>query len=257
MAFGLALAGDAAKAAVSDTQLTAGDGARLHALVAPLKGSAKGVVLVHMLGREAADWKYLGERLGKAGLQTIAVDLRGHGRSDKAGQELLPGDYPQMTQDVAAAVAWLRGQGATQISCVGASIGANLCLEAAAADAGIVNVVALSPGLNYKGVTSPDAVDALGQRPLLLVASQEDQYSAKSAVVLEQRAQGQHHYLMLKGAGHGSVMLNRDSSLEGVILSWLLGTYQLASGELVTPRPAGESAVENVQTEGEKLDSHK
>lgn len=243
--------------AQADTQsLEASDGTRLHAIAKGAEGK-KGVVLVHMLGREAEDWAFFADRLSKSQVRTIAVDLRGHGKSDKADDILEDADYPAMQQDVAAAVAWLRAQGVEEVSCAGASIGANLCLQAAADDPGIVNVVALSPGLKYKGVTSVDALEAYGERPLLIVASEDDGYSAKTAMVLDQRAKGQHHFELLQAAGHGTKMLNREPSLEGLVLSWLVGTYELSSGELVTPRPGSNAQVDDVQTSGQKLDTHK
>ena len=106
------------------------------------------------------------------------------------------------------------------------------------------------------GVTSGDALDAYGERPVLLVASEEDRYSAKSTEVLEQRAQGQHHFALLESAGHGTKMLNRDPSLEGTLMSWLLGTFQLSDGTAVIVRPAGAATVGEVETTGQKLDVH-
>jgi hypothetical protein len=106
-------------------------------------------------------------------------------------------------------------------------------------------------------VTALDALGTYGERPLLLVASDEDRYAAKTALVLDERAAGQHHFELLSDAGQGTKMLNRAPALEGLVLSWLLGTYELGGGEVVVPRPASGGNVEGVATEGEKLDSHK
>lgn len=254
VSFALALLTGSAFA--GDVSLKAADGTALKAISAG-DTSKRGVVLVHMLGRQAEDWKFFADRLARSGMRSVAVDLRGHGGSARSGEELTEADFAAMSADVTAAVAWLRDQGVTEVSCAGASIGANLCLQVAAKDPDIVNVVALSPGLNYKGVTVVDALGAYGERPLLLVASEEDRYAAKTALVLDERAKGQHHYEMLQEAGHGTKMLNRDPGLEGLVMSWLLGTYELGAGEVVVPRPASGGNVENVATEGEKLDSHK
>ncbi|RME23165.1 MAG: alpha/beta fold hydrolase [Deltaproteobacteria bacterium] len=242
--------------AAQDTTLTAADGVKLHARTEPVAGSTRGVVLVHMLGRNAGDWDLFAEKLARSGFQTIAVDLRGHGDSDLAGQELSPTDYQNMLHDVNAAAGWLRDQGVTDINCVGASIGANLCLQAAAANADFVNVVLLSPGLNYKGIATPSALKEYGNRPLLIVASEEDSVSNHAAGVLLERALGQAHLETLQGAGHGSRMLNRDPGLEGLVRSWLLGTYELGNGEVVVPRPAMTVDASQMQTEGTKLQSH-
>ena len=114
----------------------------------------------------------------------------------------------------------------------------------------------LSPGLNVKGHTAADAMDSYGRRPALLVASNEDKYSARTVHYLEQRAIGQIHVEMLEKAGRGTKMLNRDPSLEGLLLSWLLGSFDLGEGDIVTPRPAIEAEVGTVETSGNKLPSH-
>jgi dienelactone hydrolase len=197
----------------------------------------------------------LSAKLARSGLAVISPDLRKHGKSKPAGSTAEPteADYAAMVFDVNASIAWLRSKGVTDISCVGASIGANLCVKSAAADPGVTNLVLLSPGLNYKGVMVSENLIAYGPRPVLLVASLEDSYSAKTVTVLEGKAQGQKHVAMLQDAGHGTKMFNRDSSLEGVVQSWLLGTYELANGEVVTPRPAVPTKVDEVKTSGKKL----
>jgi acetyl esterase/lipase len=136
-----------------------------------------------------------------------------------------------MRKDVEASVAWLRSKGVTDVACAGASIGANLCLQAAAADPAIVNVVMLSPGLNYKGVTVNEAIVAYGDRPVLLVASNDDAYSARSAAALHEKAVGQKHLEALDAAGHGTVMLNRAPGLENTMVAWINGTFKLTTVE--------------------------
>lgn len=150
----LALLGTAL--AATDVQLKTSDCQSIHASAEPTSGAKSGVILVHMEGGSAEDWGYLSDRLSRAQLIVIAPDLRGHGKN--AHHELTDADYQAMVNDVGAASAWLRKQGVTQLSCVGASLGANLCLRAAAADPQMENVVMLSPGLNIKGVTSGDAL---------------------------------------------------------------------------------------------------
>ena len=92
---------------------------------------------------------------------------------------------------------------------------------------------------------------------MLIVASEDDSYAAKTGMVLDERAKGQHHFELLKAAGHGTKMLNREPHLEGLVLSWLVGTYELEPGELVMPRPASDAQVGTVETTGDKLDTHK
>jgi pimeloyl-ACP methyl ester carboxylesterase len=253
----LALLG-AALAAPQDLTLRATDGTSVHVVAELVPKATKGAVLVHMVGRDASDWQFFAEKLVRSGFSTAAPDLRGHGRTAAPGPEITEADWKASENDVRAAIDALRAKGVTDISCIGASIGANLCLRVAAADPGIVNLVLLSPGLNYKGVTAVDALPGYGDRPLLIVVSEEDQFSLRTANVLEQKAAGQHHVMLLKDAGHGTKMLNRDAKVEGELLAWLLGSFKLASGEVVVPRPAtGQADLKKVETTGEKLDSHK
>lgn len=243
---GAALAG-------TDVQLKTADGQSIHASAVPSAGAKRGVILVHMEGGSAEDWGYLSDRLNRAQLTVIAPDLRGHGKNTH--KELTDADYQAMVADVNASASWLRKQGITEVSCVGASVGANLCLRAAAQDPQMENVVMLSPGLNIKGVTSGDALPGYGDRPLLIVASQEDAASRSAATVLDSAAQGQKHLEMLQNAGRGTRMLNQNANLEGLVLSWLLGTFKLSSGEIVTPKPAAADPG-TVETTGKKLPGH-
>jgi len=242
--------------AAQSVTLTTNDGAKLHAITEPVKGAIRGVVLVHMLARDSSDWNFLAARLSQTQLATIAVDLRGHGKSDKAGQALTEADYAAMVNDVAAAAAWLRAQGVEQVSCVGASIGANLCARLGATDPALVNLVLLSPGLNYKGVTSGDALQDYGDRPVLIVASEDDRFAARSAMHLEQLAKGQVHFELLQEAGHGTRMLTRAPTLEGQVTSWLLGSFKLISGEFVRPQAQIQRGNDTIQTSGRKLGVH-
>ena len=253
----LALLTLTAAMAAQDLTLKVDDGTQIHALAEPVAGSEKGVVLVHMQGRHAGDWSYFGEKLARSKMQVVMPDLRGHGKNVPEGQTapLAEADYLAMEGDVRAAVAWLRAQGVKQVSCVGAALGANLCAKVAADDPQVVNLALLSPGLNYKGVRIADAVSRYGDRPLLMVASQDDSYAYTTVIKLEERAKDAEVKLFEK-AGNGTKMLSREPELEGMLQSWLIGSYQLASGGVVRPRPAATNDARDVQATGEKLNSH-
>ncbi|HCH66675.1 MAG: hypothetical protein CL927_03245 [Deltaproteobacteria bacterium] len=243
-----------AAAAPAEISLSAADGTVLHAVAEVPSGAKSGVVMVHMANRSQSDWQFVSEKLVRGGLATVAVDLRGHGKSARAGEALVDADYLAMEQDVQAAIDWLRAQGASAVSCAGASLGANLCLRVAARDPQVVNLVLLSPGLKKNGLTTAAAMQQYGERPVLFVASMEERYDGISAEKLEARAAGQHHLQLLTDAGHGTKMLNRDSTVEGLVLSWLMGTYELAPGETVRPQPVGEREVKDIKTDGKMLE---
>ena len=63
--------------------------------------STKGVILAHMMGRDSST-DLLSKKLHQTKFSTIAVDLRGHGKSAKAGADLEQGDYAAMIADLEA-----------------------------------------------------------------------------------------------------------------------------------------------------------
>ena len=236
--------------------INAADGSKVFGQTTLLKGSEKGVLLVHMLGRDSADWSSLSKKLHQTQFSTIAIDLRGHGKSAKSGTTLDHGDYLSMLTDLEAGVSWLRSKGIGDISCVGASIGANLCAQLGAKDPRIVNLVLLSAGLNYKGITSGDALKKYGNRPVLLVAAEDDRIAPRSAAALEEVAQGQVHYELLPEGGHGTKMLTRASTLEQTVMSWLAGAFKLVTGEIVRPTAEIKRLNEEITTSGKKMQVH-
>ena len=246
------------QAQAADVTLTAKDGTRLHALYEPStkKGAVQGVVLVHGDKRQAADWSFLMTKLAQAGFNTIAPDLRGHGANITQGTSpatLTETQYQAMVLDVNAATDYLRSKGNKSISLVGATLGANLAIQAASATRDATNVVLLSPGLTYQGVSTSDALARYGDRPILMVVSKDDGYAAKSALVLDAQAKGKKHMEIYPSAGSGATMLNREPGLEGLILSWLLGTYAL-EGDSATQDPNIDLGKDKaIETTGDKL----
>lgn len=229
------------------------DGVTLHAT--DWGKGAKGVVLVHDRGRSSADWAYFGEKLGGMGYHVVAVDLRGHGAS-KPPDTVADEDYKKMASDVTAAVAWLRGKGATEIQLVGANLGANLALTAASEDPQIKSVALLSPGLNIAGVTLAASVfEKYGQRPLFMVVSSENNYELRTVTYIEEKALGQHELELLENAGSGVKMLNKAADAEPKLISWLNGTYGPA-GQKTGPNKqieTGDTSKDNMKTSGKKF----
>ena len=157
-----------------------------HLYDGPADGPA--ALLLHMMSAAKESWRGLAEALIVAGFSSVlAIDLRGHGESVESESGRL--DYKTFTdaehqakiRDVEAAAAWLekeRSADKRHLVVVGASIGANLAIVYAAAHPDIPAVVALSPGLDYHGVTTIDKVAAFASdQALLLVASAGDEYS--------------------------------------------------------------------------------
>ena len=231
----LALALLAQPALAADVQLQTADGIQLHASHEPVEGADKAVLLVHGERRTRNDWKFLQGKLQHSGFSTLAVDLRGHGDSQPVGVPPLPDTtYQAMAADVEAGLAYLREQGATQIMLVGADLGANLVLTVGAQAQDATNAVLLSPGLKIHGIRADAALKAWGERSVLFVVSNDDPYSAKSALLLDAQARGPKHLEIYTGAGKGATMLNREPACEGLVMSWLLGSHDLNASQART-----------------------
>jgi len=236
-------------AMAAGVSLQATDGVTLHAVSTLASGARRGVIFVHMEGRSSADWASLGERLSKNGLSSVAVDLRGHGQS--SGER----DHAAMVNDVTAAADHLAASGVEELVCIGAEIGANLCLLAAGQDTRIQSAALLSPRLNPHGLNAPKAMQAWPAGSVLTVASTDDNSGSKCVDLLarvagEERAE----VVVLADAGVGTQMLSRAPGLEGQLVEWLGSTTDL-SAAVVGPRPDTTDNT-TVEAEGEKLRTH-
>ena len=135
----------------------AADGRLIQAtLLTPLtSGAAPGVILLHMLGDDRTVWGEVGlaADLVDAGYAVLAVDMRGHGETGGAQDWALAADDLARVWDDFAARDTV-DEARTAI--VGASIGANMALGLGADRPEVRGVVLLSPGLDYRGVTTAD-----------------------------------------------------------------------------------------------------
>jgi dienelactone hydrolase len=146
-------------------------------------GADKGpaVLLLHQHGGRGAQWAPLIPALTKAGYNVLTVDMRGQGET--GGGE----DWVKAEKDGLALMNWLREQvtvNPTRVGVIGASIGSNLAIKVCAGDEKCFAVVALSPGLNYYGVSPKDSIESMKQKALMLVAAQRDTDAAQGVKAL-------------------------------------------------------------------------
>lgn len=183
-------------------------------------GPGPAVLLLHMLGSERGAWEPLIPPLVEAGYHVLAVDIRGHGETGGSS------DWPVAETDVQTWLDWLRARPGVDgggVSVVGASIGSNLALLACAHDAGCVTVIALSPGLDYRGVQPLSALtEGLAERSALLVASHGDTYSADSVKEFAVNAVGEVGLRLYAGRAHGTQLFRDEGErLAQTIIAWL------------------------------------
>ena len=211
--------------------LVASDGLELAAEFRPADStSPAGAVLVHMLGSDRHAWQSFAQRLQRAGVATIAFDMRGHGESRRqprgsvSFQSFTTAEWMAALNDIDAAVIALRERGVDpeRIAVIGASIGANLSLHYAANHPDVAAAVLLSPGLDYRGVDTKRALDRYMPRPLLLMASEGDAYAAQSCSTLAAAAHEAFVELRLyPGSAHGTDMLDVSDAAAPQIIQWI------------------------------------
>ena len=181
-------------------------------------GPRPGVILLHMNGRQRQDWDAFGRRLAEQGYAALSTDLRGHGET--GGQR----DWDLAADDLLRVRDYFVGReevDESRTAIVGASIGANMALVIGGDVPDIQGVALLSPGRDYFGVTTEDRVLEYGERPLLLIASEEDTESAITARSLSELALGDVQLEMYDGAGHGTNIFAARPELSEVIIDWL------------------------------------
>jgi pimeloyl-ACP methyl ester carboxylesterase len=224
----LALAASPLRAAsVQDVSFRTDDGVTIAGSLYLPSRPGPGILLLHALSRNREDWQSMATRFSDAGFVTLAIDLRGHGASGPLPEGASLGDLTGMVADVKAARAFLatrREVSPGRIGIAGASIGANLAILCAAGDPTVRSLVLLSPGIDYRGLRPEAALKKYGDRPALLVASQEDGYSTNSARQLAKSGPGVRDLRILNGAGHGTVMIGRQPDLAAALVDWFRRT---------------------------------
>ena len=174
-------------------------------------------MLLHMNGGKRLDWEPFARQLAEAGYAALTVDMRGHG--DTGGQK----DWELAADDLQQVWAYLTSRedvDETRAAIAGASIGANMSLVTGVDEPSVKTVIMLSPGLNYFDVTTDDRIVQYGDRPSLIVASEEDTLSADSSEELHQLAVGENELVMYQGAGHGTNMFAREPELADLMIAW-------------------------------------
>ena len=158
--------------------------------------------MLHMLNSNRAAYEPLIPNLHAAGYSLLNIDMRGHG--DSGGAQV----WDATIADIQSWVGWLEEGGhlgEAGLAVLGASIGSNVALISCAETEACRGAIALSPGLDYRGVQPADAlVEGLADRSALLVAAHGDGYSADSVRQLFLNAAGDVTARLYPGRAHGT-----------------------------------------------------
>jgi alpha-beta hydrolase superfamily lysophospholipase len=176
---------------------------------------APAVVLLPMMGRPHDDWQAVAQRFADAGITALAIDLPGGGVPGEGGIE-------SWRAEVGAAVSYLvsREVGASSVGVAGASLGATLAAYGAAGDGRVRALALVSPVADYKGVRMGNTLKQLGGRPVFLLGSHKDPYSARSIREFTKGAEGGFETAWSETPAHGTNLLAREPDLVRLLVEW-------------------------------------
>jgi pimeloyl-ACP methyl ester carboxylesterase len=167
----------------------------------------RGVVLAHGGRFRKESWEKQMPALADAGFRVLAIDFRGYGRSRGPG-DADPLSAP-LEEDVLAAVRFLKAKGATSVSVIGASMGADAAAAASieAAPGEIDRLVLLAggayaPGEKVRGrklyILCRDDPGSGGESRRIAIERQYDRAAAPKKLVL------------LEGSAHAQFIFETD-----------------------------------------------
>ncbi len=197
------------------------------------KANSPAVLLLHQFGSNRQSFDDFAKRLQKKNFGVLAIDGRGFGDSTKTtdGQTVEAQRTAEgvkgMEADVANAFDFLANQknvDAAKMGIVGASYGSSLALIYAAKNPNVKAVALLSPGINYFGnLSAMPAIKSYGDRPLLLVAAEDNKESADAVRELKSAgANEKYETKIYEKGGHGTAMFDSGVGLQETLEQFLM-----------------------------------
>lgn len=200
------------------------DGVKIAATYNP--GTANlGIVLVHMMPATRASFDQLAAKLNEQGWHTLAIDLRGHGESEGGDYQTFRDEqHQQSVLDLEAAVKFLDNK-ISVIGFIGASIGANLAIRYGSMNRAEF-VIALSAGLDYRGVTALEDVTKFNW-PILFMAAKDDvraggSADSQAAQLWDATLSNEKSLKIYETGGHGTDIINGDLERQKLLINWVI-----------------------------------
>jgi pimeloyl-ACP methyl ester carboxylesterase len=186
-----------------------------------------GVIFLHARPATKESWDAFAEQVSEAGFHTLAIDLRGHGHSGGKHYESMNDEETQKSiLDVITAVEYLHKQNPDmKIGFVGASIGANLALQYAAANPASF-VALLSAGLNYRGIeTGRTAVSLPDDLPIYFITALDDSRvegnSTQTETLYNACSSTKKSLKVFREGGHGTEIFQANPEFPAELLAWI------------------------------------
>ena len=197
----------------------------------PKKEKSPALLLLHQWQSDRSSYDALAKKLQEGGFGVLAIDGRGFGESLKTtdGKSIAPertdAAVAAMKKDVENAFLLLADQNnvdASRIAIIGASYGSSLAIIYAASEPKVKAVALLSPGTNYFGnMPTEPAVKSYGDRPLLLVAAEDDSDSTEAVKILKESAGIKSEAKIYPKGGHGTNIFDAKLGLEQLLEDFL------------------------------------
>jgi pimeloyl-ACP methyl ester carboxylesterase len=194
------------------------------------KKGGPGVVALHMYPADRTSWQPVAAMFHEAGIDFLAVDMRGYGDSAKQGKKALSEKvrkrdarhFRAMYRDALAARAFLieRGVDSERVAFLGASVGCSVAIDAAARESRVRGAIVMTPGTKYLGVETMKHLKGYGKRPLLILSSKEEAGAGADAI---SKALGKTAELRLfdETGVHGTNMFGKVSGVESMVVEWM------------------------------------
>jgi pimeloyl-ACP methyl ester carboxylesterase len=183
-----------------------------------------GVVFSHMLPADQSSWFDFAKRVADLGYVTLTFDLRGYCPGGDAGCSQGEKDPSAAGADLAAAVAFLRKQGADTIALVGASVGGTASLVVGSQEgSGVAAVITLSAPQTIDGLVAGPDVLANVTAAKLFIAGNGDATAADAAQTFSEEALPPMHLEIVTSEDHGTELLegNQAEIVRNLILGEL------------------------------------
>ena len=263
----------APRARVAD--LKASDGTRLRVSYFAAATPGPGVLLLHQVNRERQAWDELAIRLAAAGINTLTLDMRGHGESDKPTDADLKKQWRGWPGDIDTAFQYLLSQPGVKrdvIALGGAGVlGVDSSVEAARRHPAEVRALVL-----LSGETFQDGLQFLRQSPQLpglFVVADDDEYpptveamellyitsASPSKRFVHYSAAHEAPWLWYEPAdvgrvpasgSHGTDLFKTHAELPGIIVDWLVTTLLSTPGHAPADTVAAAQSLNQLRMPG-------
>jgi alpha-beta hydrolase superfamily lysophospholipase len=178
------------------------------------------LLIVQDIGNTLEQWDDIAMAFRNIGYNVVLFALPGHGKEQVPHYRLSNYSLADSLDRTQKIIDHLKARGAKTVHLLGTGFGANVAMSIAT-DNEDLKVVAISPGLIYRGQTLTKEMAKNLPGRLMIVASQEDTYSNYSIEIFDEAAEKEFVTQLYSNIGHGIWILKRLPESLITISLWL------------------------------------